>query len=109
MLVLSVIADKREQRSAPERSEFILMPSLITKTAGTFLSKVNIRETIVAIEAKNYTYFLQKRLEGFSLKNFPGAKPFLLSFSFVINQSSFNNIFLFYMFSHEKVNNILST
>ena len=34
---------------------------------GTFLSEVNNRETISAIEANNDTYCLQKRIENFPL------------------------------------------
>ena len=40
-----------------------------TRAAGAFLSEVNNRETIAAIEVNNDTYCLQKRIEKFPLNH----------------------------------------
>ena len=44
--------------------------SIVWMQRELFLSEVNYRETIAAIEANNDTYCLQKRIEKFPLMHF---------------------------------------
>ena len=55
-----------KNNSTAEDSLFFKL-CLSIKSTGLFLSEVNNRETIAAIETNNDTYCLQKRIEKFPL------------------------------------------